>query len=190
MKISFLFLCFRCSKDGVWGGCSFILYYHYVGILQNFHCTWRNKIGCKINEVTWMHCNKIHMEMMVIIKRFEGVSLEFFTPQQFEIFKLGLTLIFLWQILAILWKIVFFKNIFSQIHEYYFIFEKRLQKIQKMQQKSIIYNLKMCLKCFIFIFWILPNLAKHNYGLWPFEHHHKIGKKKNNGCHTTFPSIL
>ncbi len=130
-KFFFFFLCFRCSEDGVWRGCSFILYYHYVGIFQNLHCTWRNKIRCKINEVTWMHCNKIHMEMMVIIKRFELVSLKFFTPQQFEIFKLGLKLIFLWQILAILWEIVFFKNIFSQIHEIFFFWRKDCKKFKK-----------------------------------------------------------
>ncbi len=45
----FFFLCFRFSEDGVWGGCSFVLYYHYVQILQNLHCTWKNKIGYKIN---------------------------------------------------------------------------------------------------------------------------------------------
>jgi hypothetical protein len=45
----FFFLCFIFYEDGVRGGCSFIFYYHYVQILQNLHCTWRNKIGCKIN---------------------------------------------------------------------------------------------------------------------------------------------
>jgi hypothetical protein len=50
--------------------------------------------------------------------------------------------------------------------------------------------LKMCLKFYIFIFWILPNLAEHNYQLSPLEHNHKIEKKTMVSYHISFNSII
>jgi hypothetical protein len=48
-----------------------------------------------------------------------------------------------------------------------------------MQKMTIIaYNMKCCLKFYIFIFWISPNLAKYTFGILTFEQHCKIEKKK------------
>jgi hypothetical protein len=99
----------------------------------------------------------------------------FFTPQEFEIFKLGFTLIFLWQILAILWEMFFLKFM-----NFKFFWEKTTKNSKNATKiTTTAYNWNKCFKFFIFMFWIVPNLAKHNYGLWPLEHHHKIEKTKN-----------
>jgi hypothetical protein len=84
----------------------------------------------------------------------------------------------------------FVKNIFD--HKFINVFEKNCQKTTKNLKKStkittIAYNLKVCLRFYIFIFWISPSLAKHSYELSPLEHHHNL--KKIDNCHTTFPSI-
>jgi hypothetical protein len=36
--------------------------------------------------------------------------------------------------------------------------------------------MKGCLRFFIFIFWVLPNLVKYTYGWSPLKQHHKIEK--------------
>ncbi len=42
---------------------------------------------------------------------------------------------------------------------------------------TIAYNVKGCLRFSNFIFWILSNVAKYDYGWSPLEQHQKIGKK-------------
>jgi hypothetical protein len=42
----------------------------------------------------------------------------------------------------------------------------------------IAYNMKGCLRFYTFIFWISPNLAKYTFGIFTFEQHCKIEKKK------------
>ncbi len=46
---------------------------------------------------------------------------------------------------------------------------------------TIPYNTKGCLRISIFIFWILPNLAKYAYGSLQVEQHHKM-ELKNIAC--------
>ncbi len=72
----------------------------------------------------------------------------------------------------------FVKNVFSQIHDFFFFWEKTTKNSKNATKiTTTTYNWNKCLIFLIFIFWIVPNLAKHNYGLRSLEHYHKIEKK-------------
>ncbi len=80
-------------------------------------------------------------------------------------FWLGVV-IFLWWIFAIFRKIFSKNNIMLQTP--FFFKKKNLRKPIKLFLPKIIkvaYKMKWCFKFYIFIFWILPNLAKYIYGL-------------------------
>jgi len=47
-----------------------LIHYHCVQFLQNLYLTWNNKKGEELG-----HLDKVHMEMMIRTRGFEGVGL-------------------------------------------------------------------------------------------------------------------
>jgi hypothetical protein len=79
----------------------------------------------------------------------------------------------------------FTKNILLQIPLFFLI--KIHKKMPKFATNA--YNMKRHPRFYIFIFWLLPNLAKYTYGLLPLEQHYKI-EIKNTHTHTHLNTIF
>jgi len=55
----------------------------------------------------------------------------------------------------------------------------------KKKIETIACNLKGCLDLYVFMFLILPNLAKHTYEPSPMEQHHTFQGKKHWSSHVS-----